>query len=61
MNQPREAVIPLPGQHQEMLDLECAGRWEEFPDPDRDACLRALARLLVQAVTRQPEEDENER
>ncbi len=61
INHPREEVNPVRGQQQEMLDLHGAVRWQEFPGPDRDACLQALARLLHQTITRQPAKDENER
>lgn len=61
MNQPEEAVIPAPGLRQAILEFEGAGRWLDFPEADRDACLQALARLLCQTITGQPEEDENER
>jgi lauroyl/myristoyl acyltransferase len=59
-NHPQNAVIPVPCTRQEMLDLNGAGRWQELPESDRDACLQALAQLLYQTITRQPEGDENE-
>jgi hypothetical protein len=61
MNQPEKAVIPAPGLRQAMLEFEGAGRWLEFPEADRNACLEALARLLCLTITGKPEEDENER
>ncbi len=60
-NRPQKAVIPVPCTHQEMLDLNGAGRWRELPESDRNACLQALAQLLYQTITRQPEGDEDER
>jgi hypothetical protein len=58
---PQEAISPAPTQRQEMLDLNGTGRWQDFPEPDRDACLQALARLLYQTIARQPTSEENER
>jgi hypothetical protein len=61
MNHPQDGVIPVPRARQGMLELHGAGRWQEFPESDRDACLQALARLLYEIITRQAEGDENER
>jgi hypothetical protein len=60
-NRPQKSVILVPDTRQEMLDLNGAGRWREFPESDRNACLQALAQLLYQTITRQPEGDEDER
>lgn len=57
----RKAVMPSPDHRQTMLEFEGSGRWRELPETDRDACVQALARFLYQTITRQPEENENER
>ena len=60
-NRPQEGVIPVPSTRQEMLDLNGAGRWQEFPESARNACLQALSQLIYQTIVQQLKGDDNER
>jgi hypothetical protein len=43
------------------LDLTGDDRWRQLPGDDREACRQALAELLYQVITRQPQANDHER
>ncbi len=43
------------------LDLAGEDRWRQLPADDREACRRALAELLYQVITSQPQINHHER
>lgn len=51
------AWVPRQGE----LDLAGADRWRQLPGDDRQACRQALAELLYQVITSQPQINDHER
>lgn len=56
-----KTVVPAWVPRQGELDLAGADRWQQLPVEDREACRQALAELLYQVITRQPQANDHER